>query len=64
LIETVQNGWQQIDMVLMVLSNNTFKKMTIGTDTGNLPASDVRALAIDRNQLWIGTIKGLQYCLT
>jgi hypothetical protein len=27
-------------------SNNTFKKMTIGTDTGNLPASDVRALAI------------------
>jgi ligand-binding sensor domain-containing protein len=42
-------------------SNNTFKKMTIGTDTGNLPASDVRALAIDnRNQLWIGTIKGLR----
>jgi ligand-binding sensor domain-containing protein len=39
-------------------SNNTFKKNTIGTDTGNLPASDVRALAIDnRNQLWIGTIK-------
>jgi ligand-binding sensor domain-containing protein len=32
-------------------------KITIGTDTGNLPASDVRALAIDnRNQLWIGTI--------
>jgi hypothetical protein len=26
-------------------SNNTFKKMTIGTDTGN--SSDVRALAID-----------------
>jgi hypothetical protein len=23
------------------------KKMTIGTDTGNLPASDVRALAIE-----------------
>jgi hypothetical protein len=41
--------------------NNTFKKITIGTDTGNLPASDVRALAIDnRNQLWIGTIKGLR----
>jgi ligand-binding sensor domain-containing protein len=60
LIETVQNGWQQIEMVLLVLSNNTFK-ITIGTDTGNLPASDVRALAIDnRNQLWIGTIKGLR----
>ncbi|MFT7395969.1 MAG: hypothetical protein ACI96G_000705 [Flavobacterium sp.] len=42
-------------------SNNTFKKITVGTDTGNLPASDVRALAIDnRNQLWIGTIKGLR----
>jgi hypothetical protein len=27
-------GWQQIEMVLLVLiSNNTFKKMTIGTDT-------------------------------
>jgi ligand-binding sensor domain-containing protein len=42
-------------------SNNTFKKITFGTDTGNLSASDVRAVAIDnRNQLWIGTIKGLR----
>ena len=42
-------------------SNNSFKKITIGTDKGNLPASDVRALAVDnRNQLWIGTIKGLR----
>ena len=42
-------------------SANTFKKITIGTDTGNLPASDVRAVAVDnRNQLWIGTIKGLR----
>jgi hypothetical protein len=42
-------------------SNNTFKKITIGTDKGNLPASDVRAVAVDnRNQLWIGTIKGLR----
>jgi ligand-binding sensor domain-containing protein len=60
LIETVQNGWQQIEMVLLVLMKVIIpsKKMTIGTDTGNLPASDVRALAIDnRNQLWIGTIK-------
>jgi ligand-binding sensor domain-containing protein len=63
LIETVQNGWQQIEMVLLVLMKVIIpsKKMTIGTDTGNLPASDVRALAIDnRNQLWIGTIKGLR----
>jgi ligand-binding sensor domain-containing protein len=42
-------------------SNTTFKKITRGTDTGNLPASDVRAVALDnRNQLWIGTIKGLR----
>lgn len=42
-------------------SNNTFKKITMGTEKGNLPASDVRAVAVDnRNQLWIGTIKGLR----
>lgn len=41
--------------------NDSFKKITIGTDTGNLPIEDVRALAIDtRNQLWIGTRKGLR----
>ncbi len=42
-------------------SNTKFKKITIGTDEGNLPATDVRAIAIDtRNQLWIGTISGLR----
>jgi hypothetical protein len=42
-------------------SGSAFKKITVGTDTGNLPASDVRALAVDnRNQLWIGTTKGLR----
>jgi hypothetical protein len=42
-------------------SNNVFKKITTGPDTGNLPISDVRALAVDtRNQLWIGTTKGLR----
>jgi ligand-binding sensor domain-containing protein len=61
LIETVQNGWQQIEMVLLVLMKVIILQKMIGTDTGNLPASDVRALAIDnRNQLWIGTIKGLR----
>jgi len=41
--------------------NNTFKKITIGPDAGNLPNSDVRTIAIDnRNQLWIGTTKGLR----
>ncbi|WP_431243303.1 T9SS type A sorting domain-containing protein [Flavobacterium sp. P21] len=42
-------------------TNNTFKKMTFGADAGNLPIADVRSLAIDtKNQLWIGTTKGLR----
>lgn len=42
-------------------STNTFKKMTFGTDAGNLPTADVRSVAIDtKNQLWIGTTKGLR----
>ncbi|WDF66730.1 type IX secretion system anionic LPS delivery protein PorZ [Flavobacterium sp. KACC 22763] len=42
-------------------SGNVFKKMTFGVDTGNLPIADIRALALDtKNQLWIGTTKGLR----
>jgi hypothetical protein len=42
-------------------SINKFKKITTGSDSGNLPTSDVRAIAVDnRNQLWIGTTKGLR----
>ncbi len=42
-------------------STNIFKKITEGSDTGNLPTSNVRTVAIDtRNQLWIGTTKGLR----
>ena len=42
-------------------NSNKFKKITIGTDTGNLPIADVRAVAVDnRSQLWIGTTKGLR----
>ena len=42
-------------------TTNTFKKMTFGVDAGNLPIADVRSLAIDtKNQLWIGTTKGLR----
>lgn len=41
--------------------NNVFKKITIGTDTGNLPTTDVRVATPDNNnQLWIGTTKGLR----
>jgi hypothetical protein len=40
--------------------NPTFKKITIGSDSGNLQVTDARAIAIDkRNQLWIGTKSGL-----
>ncbi|WP_232505673.1 T9SS type A sorting domain-containing protein [Flavobacterium crassostreae] len=42
-------------------SSNTFKKITFGPDTGNLPYSDARVAAVDTNgQLWIGTTKGLR----
>ena len=42
-------------------STNTFKKITAGSDTGNLPSANVRTVAVDtRNQLWIGTTKGLR----
>ncbi|WP_158980803.1 MULTISPECIES: T9SS type A sorting domain-containing protein [unclassified Flavobacterium] len=42
-------------------NGTTFKKMTVGADTGNLPISNVRTVALDtRNQLWIGTSKGLR----
>ena len=42
-------------------SSNTFKKITFGENLGNLPVQDVRALAVDtKNQLWIGTSKGLR----
>jgi len=42
------------------IQNNTFKKLLMAEDRG-LPSLNVRALAIDnRNQLWIGTDKGLR----
>ncbi|MDD5151298.1 MAG: T9SS type A sorting domain-containing protein [Flavobacterium sp.] len=42
-------------------SINKFKKITFGSDKGNLPTTDVRAIAVDnRDQLWIGTTKGLR----
>ncbi len=38
-----------------------FKKIAEGVDLGNLPSQDVRAIAVDnRNQVWIGTNKGLR----
>jgi sugar lactone lactonase YvrE len=40
---------------------NILKKITMGTDVGNLPSVDARIAAVDNNsQLWIGTTKGLR----
>lgn len=40
---------------------NVFKKLSIGADLGNLPSADARAIAVDnRNQVWIGTNRGLR----
>jgi hypothetical protein len=42
-------------------NNSKFKKITLGADAGNLPTADARVVAVDtRNQLWIGTTKGLR----
>ena len=42
-------------------SSGKFKKLTVGPDSGNLPVPNVRTVAVDtRNQLWIGTSKGLR----
>lgn len=42
-------------------NGGVFKVITEGSDVGNLPSREVRTLAIDnRNQLWIGTNKGLR----
>lgn len=42
-------------------SKNLFRKITVGADTGNLPDAAVQVGAIDhRNQIWIGTRRGLR----
>lgn len=42
-------------------SSNVLKKITFGPEAGNLPIADARVAAVDnRNQLWIGTTKGLR----
>ena len=42
-------------------NGGAFKVITEGSENGNLPSPDVRTIAIDnRNQLWIGTNKGLR----
>lgn len=42
-------------------NGNIFKKIKMGSEDGNLPIDDARVAAVDnRNQLWIGTRKGLR----
>jgi ligand-binding sensor domain-containing protein len=54
-----QNGFQPIATAWLVLMKvPILKKITAGSDTGNLPSSNVRTVAIDtRNQLWIAQPK-------
>lgn len=41
--------------------NNRCLRMAEGSDSGNLPTNDVRAVAVDnKNKLWIGTAYGLR----
>ncbi|MCA6421464.1 MAG: ABC transporter substrate-binding protein [Flavobacterium sp.] len=55
-IASSQNG-----VIAFNETTNVFKKITEGADNGNLPSRDVRAIAIDnRNQVWIGTNRGLR----
>jgi hypothetical protein len=42
-------------------SSNKFNKIGEGSGSGNLPTTNVRALALDsQNRLWIGTLRGLR----
>lgn len=42
-------------------NTNQFVKISEGLGEGNLPIDNLRALAVDqRNQLWIGTVRGLR----
>jgi len=52
----------QYDGIIAFNENgNVYKKLTFGSESGNLPIVDVRAVAIDNNnQLWIGTRRGLR----
>ena len=55
-IATYRNG-----VIAFNENTNIFKKISEGVDLGNLPSIDVRAIAVDnRNQVWIGTNKGLR----
>jgi hypothetical protein len=61
-----KNGTKWISMntegiVAFNEKENILKKINAGVDVGNLPINNTRVLAVDtKNQLWIGTTKGLR----
>ena len=58
---TIWIGTYDYGLIAFNENGNIFKKIRMGGDNGNLPSDRVRALAIDnRNQLWIGSDKGLR----
>ncbi len=65
LIDNNQNKWLSsylgVIAVKTIGSNSEIRSLRGEGDEGNLPSNDVRAIKFDnRNQLWIGTDKGLR----
>ncbi|MDD3004382.1 T9SS type A sorting domain-containing protein [Flavobacterium sp.] len=63
LIDKNNTKWMASRAGVIAYNENggAFKVISEGADIGNLPSPDVRTIAIDnRNQLWIGTNKGLR----
>jgi ligand-binding sensor domain-containing protein len=59
--ETIWWGTNSDGLIGYNESLNQFKKITEGSEIGNLPSTDTRAFALDnKNQLWIGTTRGLR----
>ena len=62
-IDKNNTKWFATNMGVMAYNENgnIFKTIKTGDSEGNLPIDDVRVVTIDnRNQLWIGTTKGLR----
>lgn len=54
-VATLSNGFYGFN------ENYSNKFIVVNEENGNLPSNDVRCVAVDnRNQLWIGTFKGLR----
>ncbi len=59
--KTVWFGSRNDGLIAFNENGEIFKRLQMGSDLGDLPSNNVRSLTIDnRNQLWIGTAKGLR----